>query len=91
MVGMNIRKKMPISLKPSIRAASMMSCGKLLAACRNIRIRNGVDTDGRTRAQKLLIMCHWENILNSGIMIATNGSIMASSRMRIRASFPLSW
>ena len=31
-----------------------------------------------------------ENILNNGIMIATNGSIMASNKMLIKISFPLS-
>lgn len=69
----------------------MISCGKERAACRNIMIKNGVEIDGSASAIQVLTSFYAENILNSGIMIATKGSIIASSRMLIKISFPLSW
>ena len=68
----------------------MMSLGKLRAACRNSMIMNGVEMDGSTKAAQLLTRPQPEIILNSGIMMATNGSIMASSRTLMRISFALS-
>lgn len=91
MMGTNIRKKMPISLKPSRRAASIMSLGKERDACRNSMIINGVEMDGSTNAAQLLTSPQWDIILNRGIIMATNGSIIASSRTLISASFALSW
>ena len=90
-MGTNIRKKMPISLRPSRRAASIISLGKDLDAWRNSMIMNGVEMEGRTNAAQLLTRPQWDIILNSGIMMATNGSIMASSSTLIRASLALSW
>ena len=51
---------------------------------------NGVEMDGSTKAAQLLTRPQPEIILNSGIMMATNGSIMASSRTLMRISFALS-
>ena len=85
-----MRKKIPISLSPSIRAASIISCGKDLALCRNIMIRNGVDNDGSITAVIVLVSFMVENIRNSGIMIAANGIIIAISRIVITISLPLS-
>ena len=51
----------------------MISCGKERAACRNIMIKNGVEIDGSASAIQVLTSFHAENILNSGIIIATKG------------------
>ena len=54
-------------------------------------IINGVEMDGSTNAAQLLTSPQWDIILNRGIIMATNGSIIASSRTLISASFALSW
>ena len=54
-------------------------------------IINGVEIDGSTSAIQLFTSPILENMVNNGIISATNGSIMASSRILIKRSFPLSW
>ena len=64
MVGINIWKKILTSLKPSIRAASIISTGKALAFCRNIMIINGVEMIGRIKPTAVFKSPAFENILN---------------------------
>jgi hypothetical protein len=90
MIGMYILKKMENSVSPSIRAASRTSTGKLLEFCLNIMIRNGVDIVGRINAQTVLSKCMLDIILNSGIIVATCGTIIASSKMEKTKSLCLS-
>ena len=71
MVGINIWKKILTSLKPSIRAASIMSTGKALAFCRNIMIINGVEMIGRINPMDVFRSFAFENILNNGTIVAT--------------------
>ena len=89
-VGKNMRKKMESSLNPSILAASMISCGKDLEACRNIIIINGVEMDGSINAAMVFTMPNVENIRNMGIITAAKGIIIAVSKTVNTASLPLS-
>ncbi len=82
---------MRISDNPSILAASIMSCGNDLALCLNIIIRNGVEIVGRMNPIVVFSQPAFENIWNSGIMVATKGTIIASRIMLISVSFALSW
>ena len=91
MVGINILKKMPTSLKPSIRAASIISCGNALAFCLNIIIKNGVAIVGKINHNVLFSNPDFENILNKGINTAANGTIIANKITDITVSFALSW
>ena len=90
MVGIYIRKKIPVSLKPSSLAASMISCGKEREAWRNIMIMNGVEIEGSMKAAIVLTIFSWENIRNIGIMMAANGIIIAVRSTVNTASFALS-
>ena len=81
---------MPSSLTPSIRAAFMMSTGKFREFCRNIMIMKGVATAGSMKPQTLLRSFILLIIVNSGIMVATFGIIIASSRTPNSASLALS-
>ena len=81
---------MRISDKPSILAASMISCGKDLALCRNIMIKNGVETVGRINPIVVFSQPAVENIWNKGIIVATKGTIIARRIMLITVSFALS-
>ena len=90
-IGKYIRKKIPISLRPSIRAASIVSIGKLRLFCRNIMIRNGVDRAGMMNAHTVFSSFSREIMVNRGISVATCGTIMASRRMAKSLSLPLSW
>ena len=78
---------MPTSDKPSILAASMISFGKLLAACLNIIIRNGVARPGSTKAGQVFTSPTFENMVKSGIIVATKGSIIAVRSTVKRTSF----
>ena len=90
MTGRYIRKKIPISETPSIRAASIMSMGKRLEFCRNSMIKNGVETDGSINPHTLFKSPSLEIILNSGIIVATPGTIIAKSRIENKKSLYLS-
>ena len=90
MVGIKIVRKIFNSLKPSIRAASMISSGKDLALCLKSMIKNGVEIVGNTYAIHVLARCIPENSLNNGIKVAANGTIIARSNTFIRRSFALS-
>ena len=54
-------------------------------------MRNGVETAGRTTAIQELTSPKSANIRNSGIIVAANGIMIASSRTPIRRSLPLVW
>ena len=54
-------------------------------------IIKGVATVGSTKPQTVLSRCILLIILNRGIMVATPGIIIASSRMAKTMSLPLSW
>ena len=62
-----------------------------LALCLNIIIKNGVEIVGRINPIVVFNQPAFENIWNSGIMVATNGTIIASRIMLISRSLPLSW
>ena len=53
--GIYILKKIPISLSPSIRAASIISIGKFLEFCLNIMMRNGVEIAGSMKPHTVFI------------------------------------
>ena len=72
-----------------MRAAFMISVGKLREFWRNIMIMKGVAREGRIKPQTLESIFILLIIENSGIMVATPGIIMASSRIPKRMSFPL--
>ena len=55
-----------------------------------IMIINGVEIVGSASAIHVLTSPHEVNILNSGIIMATKGSIIARRRILIKVSFPLS-
>ena len=90
-IGKYIRKKIPISLRPSIRAASIVSMGKLRLFCRNIMIINGVARPGIMNAHTVFSIFICEIMVNRGISVATCGTIIASRRMAKSLSLPLSW
>ena len=90
MIGMYCLKKMPTSVCPSIRAASMIAGGKFLELFRNIMIMNGVATCGRMKPHTEFSIPILEIRTNSGIMVATPGIIMASSRKANSLSLALS-
>ena len=80
---------MPVSLRPSMRAAFMISTGKLREFWRNIMIMNGVAIAGSAKPQAVFRSFIRLIIVNSGIMVATPGIIMARSRTPKRRSLPL--
>ena len=88
--GIYILKKIPISLSPSIRAASIISTGKFLEFCLNIMIRNGVEIAGSMKPHTVFIKPSFDIILNRGISVATCGIIMARSKTENSLSFALS-
>ena len=83
--------KIASSRSPSIRAASRISCGNDRADCRNSRMRNGVEIAGSTSAHVEFTMPNRANIWNSGIIVAANGIMIASSRNPIIRSLPRVW
>ena len=68
----------------------MISTGKDLAFWRNIMIMNGVVIMGRMKPSVQFKSLAFENIWNSGTIVATCGTIMASRRMEKSLSFHLS-
>ena len=87
---MNILMKIWNSFRPSMRAASIVSFGKVRALLRKYMMRNGVARLGRKKPTQLLSRPALENIWNSGTSTATNGTIIASIRMLITRSLYLS-
>ena len=88
--GIYIWKKILISLKPSIRAASTISTGNAREFCLNIMIINGVEIIGRKKASTVFSKPALLNIRNRGIIVATCGIIIARSRTENSLSFHLS-
>ena len=70
---------MPNSFRPSIRAAFMISTGKFREFWRNIMIMNGVDSAGIMNAQTVFSSFIWETMVNSGMRVATWGTITLQS------------
>ena len=77
MVGIYIRKKFPISLKPSSLAASMISCGKEPEALTEHHNHKRVEIEGSIKCCHRVDHFNCENIRNIRIMIAANRIIIA--------------
>ena len=90
MTGIYMRKKIANSESPSIRAASMISGGKFLEFCLNIMIINGVEIAGSAKPQTVLRSLSLLIIVNSGIIVATPGIIIAIRRIANKTSLALS-
>ena len=78
------------SFKPSMRAASSVSLGKLRALFLKYIIKNGVAMLGIMKPAQELMSFAFVNIWNSGTRTATNGTIIASIRIAMTVSFALS-
>ena len=89
-MGIYILKKIAHSDSPSIRAASIMSTGKLREFCLNIIIINGVEIAGSIKPATVLIKPSLDIIVKRGISVATAGTIIAISRTVNSLSFALS-